>query len=100
MSGLGMSQVYWAEYIEKLLEKYNLRECNSVITPIVPGGDKAFDASNDKIDVKLYQKIIGELLYLANRCQPDIAYYLTYHNIIKHLTLVISKAYIEIFAWN
>ena len=30
-SGLGMSQ---AEYIEKLLDKYNMRECNLVITPI------------------------------------------------------------------
>ena len=36
--GLDMSQ---AEYIEKLLEKYNMRECNSVITP-VSGEDKAF----------------------------------------------------------
>ena len=43
-----------------------------VIRPSVPGEDKAFDASNDKIDVKSYQEIIGELLYLANRSRPDI----------------------------
>ena len=48
-SGLDISQ---AEYIEMLLEKYNMRECNFVITPIVRGKDEAFGASNDKIDVK------------------------------------------------
>jgi len=38
-TGIGLSQI---EYIEKLLLKYGMSECNPVTTPIVPGEDKSF----------------------------------------------------------
>lgn len=73
--GIALSQT---EYIIKLLKKYNLSECKPVNTPIVPGEDKVFEKTDDVAEVEPYKEMIGELLYLATRTRPDIAFVTSY----------------------
>jgi hypothetical protein len=80
-NGISLSQT---EYIESLLIKHNLEDCKPVKIPIVKGEDKSFFPTNEVIDVTMYQGIIGELLYLANRTRPDIAFVTTYLSQFNH----------------
>ncbi|GBN82325.1 Retrovirus-related Pol polyprotein from transposon TNT 1-94 [Araneus ventricosus] len=80
-NGISLSQ---SEYIESLLVKYNLNECKSVKTPIVKGEDKSFPPTNELIDITMYQELIGELLYLANRTGPDISFVTCYLSQFNH----------------
>ncbi|XP_076395868.1 uncharacterized protein LOC143265784 isoform X2 [Megachile rotundata] len=80
-TGIGLLQV---EYIEKLLCKYKMYQCNAVATPIVPGEDKSCEKTSDLVDQELYQEIIGELLYIANRTRPDIAFVVSYLSQFNH----------------
>ncbi|GBN88543.1 Retrovirus-related Pol polyprotein from transposon TNT 1-94, partial [Araneus ventricosus] len=80
-NGISLSQ---SEYIESLLVKYNLNECKSVKTPIVKGEDKSFPPTNEQIDITMYQELIGELLYLANRTRPDISFVTCYLSQFNH----------------
>ncbi|GBM68281.1 Retrovirus-related Pol polyprotein from transposon RE1 [Araneus ventricosus] len=74
-NGFSLSQV---EYINFLLEKYNMSLCNSVKTPMSKNEDKFFDSGNKFVNVTEFQTLIGELLYLANRTRPDISFTVTY----------------------
>lgn len=65
-------------YIKTLLKKYGMLDCKPVATPMVPGQDKEPDSSDDVIESKGYQGIIGELLYLSTRTRPDITFATTY----------------------
>ncbi|GBN25648.1 Retrovirus-related Pol polyprotein from transposon TNT 1-94 [Araneus ventricosus] len=80
-NGISLSQ---SKYIESLLVKYNLNECKSVKTPIVKGEDKSFPPTNELIDITMYQELIGELLYLANRTRPDISFVTCYLSQFNH----------------
>ncbi|GBN74197.1 Retrovirus-related Pol polyprotein from transposon TNT 1-94 [Araneus ventricosus] len=80
-NGISLSQ---SEYIESLLVKYNLNECKSVKTPIVKGEDKSLPPTNELIDITMYQELIGELLYLANRTRPDISFVTCYLSQFNH----------------
>ncbi|GBM86800.1 Retrovirus-related Pol polyprotein from transposon RE1 [Araneus ventricosus] len=73
-----------SEYIKSLLVKYNLNECKSVKTPIVKEEDKSFPPTNELIDITMYQELIGELLYLANRTRPDISFVTGYLSQFNH----------------
>ncbi|GFT67944.1 retrovirus-related Pol polyprotein from transposon RE2 [Trichonephila clavipes] len=74
-NGIYLSQ---CDYINSLLVKHNLENCKSVKTPIVKGEDKIFPSTNEFIDITMYQELIGELLYLANRTRPDISFVMSY----------------------
>lgn len=74
-NGIGLSQV---QYIKRLIAKYNLSECKIASTPIVKGEDHSFPLGENLIDERKYKEIIGELLYLANRTRPDIAFVTSY----------------------
>ncbi|GBM95246.1 Retrovirus-related Pol polyprotein from transposon RE1 [Araneus ventricosus] len=82
-NGISLSQ---SEYIESLLVKYNLNECKSVKTPIVKGEDTSFPPTNELIDITMYQELIGELLYLANKTRPDISFLTCYLSQFNHKT--------------
>ncbi|UYV77448.1 hypothetical protein LAZ67_15001048 [Cordylochernes scorpioides] len=61
-------------YVENILKKYNLAECNPVKTP----GDLYQDLDNHPdtpVDPKLYQEIIGSLMYQSVGTRPDIRFY-------------------------
>lgn len=60
------------QYIEQLLEKFDMVDCNSVETPIEC---KLSVEKSSTCEEKLpYQKLIGSLMYLAVLTRPDIAY--------------------------
>ncbi|GFU91811.1 retrovirus-related Pol polyprotein from transposon RE2 [Trichonephila clavipes] len=80
-NGIYLSQ---CDYINSLLVKHNLENCKSVKTPIVKGEDKIFPSTNEFIDITMYQELIGELLYLDNRTQPDISFVMSYLSQFNH----------------
>lgn len=61
-------------YIDEILKKFNMLDCNSVSSPL----DCNFDfeeTKNETCDIKLpFQQLIGNLMYLAVLTRPDIAY--------------------------
>lgn len=80
-TGIYLSQ---KDYIEKLLKKYGMSECKPVSTPIAMGEDKMYVDDSYKYDISAYQELIGELLYLANRTRPDIAFITSYLSQYNH----------------
>ncbi|UYV82668.1 hypothetical protein LAZ67_22000457, partial [Cordylochernes scorpioides] len=69
--GFDLSQVH---YIDKILKKFALEECNIVKTP--GDRDQSFDECQDSkpVDRTLYQEMIGSLMYLATGTRPDISF--------------------------
>lgn len=64
------------QYINQLLEKFDMSECNTVVTPIECKLN--VDKSNVCEQKLPYQKLIGSLMYLAVLTRPDIAYSVNY----------------------
>lgn len=59
-------------YILSLLEKFEMSQCKSVKTPLIP--NLRLERS-ETVDYNLpYQELIGKLMYLAINSRPDIAY--------------------------
>ncbi|UYV75826.1 hypothetical protein LAZ67_13001452 [Cordylochernes scorpioides] len=69
--GFDLSQ---AHYIDKILKKFALQECNIVQTP--GDRDQSFDECQDSkpVDRTLYQEMIGSLMHLATGTRPDISF--------------------------
>ncbi len=61
--------------VDKLLEKYGMENCKPNTVPLKPG--KPTEEQGKEGDKKLYQEIIGSLIYLAYGTRPDIAYAVT-----------------------
>ena len=76
------------EYIEKILERFNMKDCKSRGTPMVTRQVKnreLRDEENlDRLEDRLhktkapYREAIGSLLYLAGATRPDIAFAVNY----------------------
>ena len=67
----GSFQIDQIRYIESMLERFNMTDCNPAKTPIVV--DNSEDTS-EPFDKNLYMQLIGSLLYLAVISRPDIAF--------------------------
>ena len=68
-------------YCKNLLEKYDMANCNSISIPITPDYRKSSNSggvqdSEDSLfeNVKLYQSVVGSLIYLSIGTRPDLAY--------------------------
>ncbi|CAA7266308.1 unnamed protein product [Cyclocybe aegerita] len=90
--GMGMAQndeehtisLFQTAYIDSLLKKYGLDDCNSVTTPLDPNvrldddsDEETKPGVNQDQDERLsvgYATLIGSLMYLAIGTRPDIAY--------------------------
>ncbi|CAA7258947.1 unnamed protein product [Cyclocybe aegerita] len=90
--GMGMAQndeehtisLFQTAYIDSLLKKYGLDDCNSVTTPLDPNvrldddsDEETKPGVNQDQDEHLsvgYATLIGSLMYLAIGTRPDIAY--------------------------
>ena len=64
-------------YIDSVAKRFNMQECKPKYTPLPP---KVFLTSQDcpatpnKKDVKVYQQLLGSLMYVACGTRPDIAF--------------------------
>lgn len=61
------------KYAEDILKRFNMMDCNSVITPTETGIKLQIDGDEKEVDPTLYKQIVGSLRYLCNT-RPDIAY--------------------------
>lgn len=60
------------QYIEKLLLKFNVKNCKSIKTPIEPKLN--LDKSENCNTQYSYQQLIGCMMYLAVLTRPDIGF--------------------------
>lgn len=67
--GIYLDQI---SYIESTLRRFGMENCNPVGTPMEM--DLTFTDSPEKIEEKLYQELIGCLLYISQGTRPDISY--------------------------
>lgn len=61
------------KYAQEILERFQMTNCNSVNSPIVPGTKLCKDHDGSKIDSTLYKQIVGSLLYLT-ATRPDMMF--------------------------
>lgn len=64
------------KYIEELLEKFGMTQCNAIDTPSDPNQRLSKEARVDNFDpdVVPYQQAVGCILYLTQGTRPDIAF--------------------------
>lgn len=61
------------QHARKVLEKFNMADCNPLSTPCIVRGDES--DSNDSISENTpYRAAVGSLMYLATSTRPDLAY--------------------------
>lgn len=65
------------KYIHNMIDRFNMRDCNPVLTPMELQCKLSKTAKKDMIDVP-YQELIGSLLFLARITRPDIIYAVNY----------------------
>jgi transposase InsO family protein len=61
-----------AKYINDLLSAYNMQDCNAAKVPMLPGSSVVVTGQNILPNPKLYQSLVGSLLYAAVSTRPDI----------------------------
>lgn len=72
----GSISIDQAHYLEEVLERLNMEDCNSAKTPFVTGA--SLHRGSDE-EVKLaasypYESLVASLMYAAIRTRPDITY--------------------------
>jgi len=70
MDGIFISQ---QKYAQEVLERFNMKQCNPVHNPIVPGFKLTKDENGVRIDGTLYKQIVGSLMYLT-ATRPDLMF--------------------------
>ena len=61
------------KYIKGMLKKFGMNESKAISTPMGTNGNLDSDARDNMVDQKLYQSMIGSLLYvIASR--PDVMF--------------------------
>ena len=68
-------------YTVKVLEKFGMKECNPVATPVNVSQKLKKDDGDEIVSQSLYQSAVGSLLYLSGWTRPDIAF--AVHNVAK-----------------
>lgn len=69
----GKAGIFFSQqkYVNDLLTKFNMKDCNSVTTPMITNHKYCLDDGEEKVDSQLYRSLVGSLLYLTNS-RPDI----------------------------
>ncbi|XP_068657940.1 uncharacterized mitochondrial protein AtMg00810-like [Aristolochia californica] len=60
-------------YARELLSTFGMTESNPVVTPMEVNTKLSINDSSEKVDNKLYRKLVGSLIFLCNT-RPDISY--------------------------
>lgn len=61
------------KYAREVLERFGMKQSNSVYNPIVPGCKLSKDGSGAGIDATMYKQMVGSLMYLT-ATRPDLMY--------------------------
>ncbi|GKV50593.1 hypothetical protein SLEP1_g57296 [Rubroshorea leprosula] len=59
------------KYVQEVLDRFQMKNCNSVTTPVDKGVKLVKDPGGRSVDSKLYKQIVGSLMYLT-ATRPDI----------------------------
>jgi reverse transcriptase-like protein len=72
----GLLWLSQSHYIEEALRAFGLESCRPISIPLQPGviGTKATRIVVSKADYKLYQSLVGTVIYLILQTRPDISY--------------------------
>eukprot|EP00961_Rhodomonas_salina_P179617 2423816-Rhodomonas_salina.1 len=73
----GITTMSQQKYVETLLELFHMSECNPSPVPATPGSRMLWmhcPAMPNKEQTKLYQQIVGGLMYAATFTLPDISH--------------------------
>ena len=66
------------KYIEKILNRFQMDGCKHRATPSELGVNKIItENSDDLADKKLYQEIVGSLIYVMTSTRPDLSFIVT-----------------------
>jgi hypothetical protein len=68
-------------YVKKILNNFNMSECNSVKTPLPRDMNLSLMDSPEEVDPKLqsmYRAIVGSLMYLYQWTRPDLGFAVTF----------------------
>ena len=74
----GMLKLSQAEYIDSMLQWFEMSDCNSVATPTDKGSHLHEGETGIYKNEKQYQALMGSLTYAAISTQPDIGYVTQY----------------------
>ncbi|KAJ0795409.1 putative RNA-directed DNA polymerase [Helianthus annuus] len=61
------------KYAENLLERFNMKHCKSISTPMEYGEKLSKEDLEEDVNENLYRSLVGSLMYLTNT-RPDIMY--------------------------
>ena len=63
-------------YIRQVLERYRMSDSKPVSTPLAPGMRlvKATESDHGDVDLKLYQGMVGSIMYVMLCTRPDLAF--------------------------
>ena len=73
-SGVFISQ---RKYVQEILDKFKMENCNSVTTPIDKSMKLVKDQGGKEVDSTLYKQIVGSLMYLT-ATRPDIMFVVSF----------------------
>ncbi|KAG7198049.1 hypothetical protein KM043_018221 [Ampulex compressa] len=73
--GIYLSQ---EDYIDKILNKFGLEECNTSRTPVACQQNLNEYEDSQAVDKTHYQEFIGSIMYLAVGTRPDISFTVSY----------------------
>jgi hypothetical protein len=65
--------IYQKKYLQELLNRFQMQDCNPVNTPFEYGLKLNKDPEGKKVDSTLFKQIVGSLMYLT-ATRPDIMY--------------------------
>ena len=66
------------KYLEKILNKFEIMDCKPKVIPCDIGANKIRDDDSTELaDSKLYNEIVGSMLYLMTGTRADLCYIVT-----------------------
>ena len=71
----GHLRLYQTRFILKVLQRFNMQDCNGVHTPMEAGRRLAPAKKDDKlVEAREYQSLVASLMYIAVGTRPDLAF--------------------------